>query len=126
MSIPEGPFSHSSSSHHHTKSEPAQFELQPWGELASPYPSPAYAASTFSEDALLAFPPQSPYESNMSSPFSSSASENGYEYPQPTLPQSSFDLAGAADQHWASNNQVYDPHHWERYRQPSQQVGYLY
>ncbi|KAF9017628.1 hypothetical protein BDZ89DRAFT_993743 [Hymenopellis radicata] len=121
MSIPDGPFSHTSSHH---KSD-VSFDMHTWGSLSSPYPSPAYSSSTFPEDALLAFPPQSPYDSNISSPFSS-ASESGYEYPQPTLPQSSFDLAGPADQHWATTNQVYEPQHWERYRQPSQQVGYMY
>lgn len=62
--------------------------------------------------------------SNVYLSFSSSASENGHEDPQATLPQSNVDFTDAAPQPWASTNQGYEPHRWEEYKELSEQVGY--
>lgn len=98
----------------HDQSELTQSELPPREELPPSVASPDHAPLTFSEDALVAFLPESPQNFNISPFFFGTTSENGYEYLQPSSSQSSLALAGTSFQHWASTNQGYDPHRWER------------
>lgn len=136
MPIPEGPFTAIS-----VKTEQLPFDVNAWNDLSSPYPSPAsYASSTtFNEDALIAFPSQSPYEPTSSgSPFSTSSDGSGgyADYSPPTLTHSHFDLSSAAatastahhhhHHHHAWSNPTYEQPQWERYRQATAPVGYLY